>query len=118
MRLAAAIVFAKELRDAMRDRRTALAVFIASILTGPLTLALVGQACPHAPQWIGLVFGRNPKDATQFFRLLRARGKRPRGRGTSEKRDEIASSHGASGNARSQYPNVALCERVVRQKRL
>ena len=33
----------KELRDALRDRRTALMVLVASILTGPVTLVLVAQ---------------------------------------------------------------------------
>ena len=37
------IVYWKELRDAFRDRRTALMVLFASILTGPLTLVLMGQ---------------------------------------------------------------------------
>jgi sodium transport system permease protein len=36
-------VFVKELRDALRDRRTALMVLFASILTGPITLVLVAQ---------------------------------------------------------------------------
>jgi len=36
-------VFLKELRDALRDRRTALMVLVASILTGPVTLVLVAQ---------------------------------------------------------------------------
>jgi len=36
-------VFLKELRDSLRDRRTALMVLIASILTGPVTLVLVAQ---------------------------------------------------------------------------
>jgi len=36
-------VLRKELRDALRDRRTALMVLIASILTGPVTLILVAQ---------------------------------------------------------------------------
>jgi len=36
-------VYAKELRDALRDRRTALMVLFASILTGPVTLVLVAQ---------------------------------------------------------------------------
>ncbi len=40
---AAIVVFAKELRDALRDRRTALMVLVASILTGPLTLVLVAH---------------------------------------------------------------------------
>ena len=43
MRSRTFIVLAKELRDAIRDRRTALMVFFASILTGPLALALMGQ---------------------------------------------------------------------------
>lgn len=36
-------VYLKEIRDALRDRRTALMVFVASILTGPVTLILVAQ---------------------------------------------------------------------------
>jgi sodium transport system permease protein len=36
-------VYVKELRDALRDRRTALMVLFASILTGPVTLVLVAQ---------------------------------------------------------------------------
>ena len=36
-------VYAKEVRDAMRDRRTALMLFVASIVTGPLMLVLMGQ---------------------------------------------------------------------------
>ena len=38
-----ATVYVKELRDALRDRRTALMVLFASILTGPVTLVLVAQ---------------------------------------------------------------------------
>jgi len=36
-------VYLKEVRDALRDRRTALMVFVASIVTGPLTLVLMAQ---------------------------------------------------------------------------
>jgi sodium transport system permease protein len=36
-------VLAKELRDALRDRRTALMVLVASVLSGPLTLVLLAQ---------------------------------------------------------------------------
>ncbi|APV51214.1 hypothetical protein BWI17_16905 [Betaproteobacteria bacterium GR16-43] len=43
MRSRTVIVLLKELRDALRDRRTALMVLFASILTGPLTLVLMGQ---------------------------------------------------------------------------
>ena len=43
MKGALATVFVKELRDALRDRRTALMVFFASIITGPVTLVLVAQ---------------------------------------------------------------------------
>ena len=43
MRTALAVVFLKELRDALRDKRTAMMVFVASILTGPLTLILIAQ---------------------------------------------------------------------------
>jgi len=43
MRRALGVVYLKEMRDALRDRRTALMVLIASILTGPVTLVLVAQ---------------------------------------------------------------------------
>jgi len=43
LRGALATVYLKELRDALRDRRTALMVLFASILTGPVTLVLVAQ---------------------------------------------------------------------------
>jgi sodium transport system permease protein len=36
-------VYLKELRDSLRDRRTALMVLVASILTGPVTLVLVAH---------------------------------------------------------------------------
>jgi len=36
-------VYLKEIRDALRDRRTALMVLVASVVTGPLTLVLVAQ---------------------------------------------------------------------------
>jgi len=38
---AAGIVFAKELKDALRDRRTLMAVFVSSVLMGPLMLVLL-----------------------------------------------------------------------------
>jgi sodium transport system permease protein len=38
-----ATVWRKEMRDAVRDRRTALMVLVASILTGPVTLILLAQ---------------------------------------------------------------------------
>src|ERR1700682_144741 len=43
MRRAFVTVFLKELKDSLRDRRTALMVLVASILTGPVTLVLVAQ---------------------------------------------------------------------------
>ena len=43
MRRALGVVYFKELRDALRDRRTAMMVFVASIITGPLTLVLMAQ---------------------------------------------------------------------------
>jgi sodium transport system permease protein len=43
VRRALRTVYAKELRDALRDRRTALMIFVASILTGPVTLVLAAQ---------------------------------------------------------------------------
>jgi sodium transport system permease protein len=36
-------VYVKELRDALRDRRTAMMIFMASVLTGPLLLVLMAQ---------------------------------------------------------------------------
>ncbi len=36
-------VYLKELRDALRDRRTALMIFVASLVTGPLTLVLLAH---------------------------------------------------------------------------
>ncbi|HUQ28602.1 MAG TPA: ABC transporter permease [Usitatibacter sp.] len=43
MKPAFLIVYLKEVRDALRDRRTAMMVFVASIVTGPLTLILMAQ---------------------------------------------------------------------------
>jgi len=43
MRPAFLTVLRKELRDALRDRRTALMVLVASVLSGPLTLVLLAQ---------------------------------------------------------------------------
>ena len=43
MRRPLATVYVKELRDALRDRRTALMIFLASVLTGPLLLVLMAQ---------------------------------------------------------------------------
>ena len=43
MRRAWRVVFLKELKDSLRDRRTALMVLVASILTGPVTLVLMAQ---------------------------------------------------------------------------
>ena len=38
-----AVVFLKEIRDALRDRRTALMILVASVLAGPVTLILVAS---------------------------------------------------------------------------
>jgi len=43
MKAQVGVVYRKEVRDALRDRRTAMMVFVASILTGPLTLVLMAQ---------------------------------------------------------------------------
>ena len=43
MRAPLVTVYLKELRDSLRDRRTAIMVLVASILTGPVTLVLVAQ---------------------------------------------------------------------------
>ena len=60
MRNPLAIVFLKELRDALRDRRSALMVLIASILTGQVTLVLVAQ----------FVSGLEEKAATLKVRIV------------------------------------------------
>lgn len=60
MSSALATVYAKELRDALRDRRTAIMVFVASILTGPVTLVLVAQ----------FISGLEEKAATLKVRLV------------------------------------------------
>jgi sodium transport system permease protein len=52
-------VLRKELKDSLRDRRTALMIFVASILTGPLTLVLVAQ----------FVSGLEEKSATLQVRI-------------------------------------------------
>jgi len=54
------IVYLKELRDALRDRRTAIMVLVASILTGPVTLILVAQ----------FVSGLEEKAATLKVRMV------------------------------------------------
>jgi sodium transport system permease protein len=59
MRGAILTVYLKELRDSLRDRRTALMVLIASILVGPVTLVLVAQ----------FVSGLEEKAATLKVRL-------------------------------------------------
>jgi sodium transport system permease protein len=43
MRSPLSVVYRKEVLDALRDRRTAIMVFVASIVTGPLTLVLMAQ---------------------------------------------------------------------------
>ena len=43
MRSALATVYAKELRDALRDRRTAFMILVASVLTGPVALVLAAH---------------------------------------------------------------------------
>jgi sodium transport system permease protein len=54
------VVYLKELRDALRDRRTAIMVVVASILTGPVTLILVAQ----------FVSGLEEKASTLKVRML------------------------------------------------
>ena len=60
MKAPALSVFLKEVKDSLRDRRTALMVFFASILTGPLTLVLVAQ----------FVSGLEEKAATLKVRMV------------------------------------------------
>jgi sodium transport system permease protein len=43
MRPAFLTVYLKELKDALRDRRTAIMILVASIITGPVTLILIAQ---------------------------------------------------------------------------
>jgi len=53
-------VYLKELKDALRDRRTAIMILVASIITGPLTLILVAQ----------FVSGLEEKSATLKVRIV------------------------------------------------
>jgi sodium transport system permease protein len=53
-------VYLKELKDALRDRRTAIMILVASIITGPLTLVLVAQ----------FVSGLEEKSATLKVRIV------------------------------------------------
>ena len=60
MRPALVTVYLKELKDALRDRRTAIMILVASIITGPLTLILVAQ----------FVSGLEEKSATLKVRIV------------------------------------------------
>ena len=40
---AATVVFLKELKDALRDRRTWMVVFVSSMLAGPISLLLLSK---------------------------------------------------------------------------
>jgi len=60
MRAPLLVVYLKEVRDALRDRRTALMVFVASIVTGPLTLVLMAQ----------FISGLEEKSATLKVRIV------------------------------------------------
>jgi sodium transport system permease protein len=62
MRPAFVTVLVKELRDSLRDRRTALMVFVASMLTGPVILVLVAH----------FVSGLEQKAATMEVRIAGA----------------------------------------------
>jgi sodium transport system permease protein len=53
-------VYLKELKDALRDRRTAIMILVASIITGPLTLFLVAQ----------FISGLEEKSATLKVRIV------------------------------------------------
>jgi sodium transport system permease protein len=53
-------VYLKELKDALRDRRTAIMILVASIITGPLTLILVAQ----------FISGLEEKSATLKVRIV------------------------------------------------
>jgi sodium transport system permease protein len=60
VRSALLTVYFKELRDALRDRRTAIMILVASIITGPLTLVLVAQ----------FISGLEEKSATLKVRIV------------------------------------------------
>jgi sodium transport system permease protein len=60
MRAPLVVVYLKEVRDALRDRRTAMMVFVASIVTGPLTLVLMAQ----------FISGLEEKSATLKVRIV------------------------------------------------
>jgi sodium transport system permease protein len=56
MRRPLAVVYLKEVRDALRDRRTALMIFVASVVTGPLLLVLMAQIISNQQEKVA-----NPK---------------------------------------------------------
>ncbi|HEX7465950.1 MAG TPA: ABC transporter permease [Usitatibacter sp.] len=60
MRPAFLTVYLKELKDALRDRRTAIMILVASIITGPVTLVLVAQ----------FISGLEEKSATLKVRIV------------------------------------------------
>lgn len=60
MRPAVLTVYLKELKDALRDRRTAIMILVASMITGPLTLILVAQ----------FISGLEEKSATLKVRIV------------------------------------------------
>ncbi|MGZ5040056.1 MAG: ABC transporter permease [Usitatibacter sp.] len=60
MRSTLATVYLKELKDALRDRRTAIMILVASIITGPVTLILVAQ----------FISGLEEKSATLKVRIV------------------------------------------------
>ncbi len=47
---AAAVVFRKELRDALRDRRTWIVVLLSSLLAGPVSLLLIASFVSSAEE--------------------------------------------------------------------
>jgi sodium transport system permease protein len=60
MRPAFLTVYLKELKDALRDRRTAIMILVASIITGPVTLVLIAQ----------FISGLEEKSATLKVRIV------------------------------------------------
>jgi sodium transport system permease protein len=60
LRLPLATVYLKEMKDALRDRRTAVMILVASIITGPVTLVLVAQ----------FISGLEEKSATLKVRIV------------------------------------------------
>ena len=60
MKRALRTVFLKELRDALRDRRTAFMILVASILTGPVTMLLAAHFVSGLAEKAATLSGPSP----------------------------------------------------------